>query len=388
MVTDSRMPPPPRQTPAARERRFLVRAGLFVAMGLGLAALVVMLIGKERRFFDEQMRYRAAFDDVDGLKLDSPVRLGGLEVGRVTGISFAPDLGDKRIAVEMEVSAKFKDRVRGDSVARVSSRGVLGDKAVDISLGSPEAPAIEMGAELQTGVSGDLTSLLKASGEIVDNAVVISRDLRLAVTAYTNDELRTDVGALMKSLRKIAGQIETGDGTAHALIYDRKTADGVKALLASATGAASRLDAAVGHVEGLLRQVKEGQGLAHALLYDAKGAGALSELAAAATEVSALVSDARKSRNGAIHQLVYGDSRGMFADLGSAAEDLKAITGKVKSGQGSLGGLIYDPSVYEDLKDILGNVKRNRLLRELVRFSISNGENLEKAGKPPPREKP
>jgi phospholipid/cholesterol/gamma-HCH transport system substrate-binding protein len=37
--------------------------------------------------------------------------------------------------------------------------------------------------------------------------------------------------------------------------------------------------------------------------------------------------------------------------------------------------------VYEDLKDLLGNLKRNRVLRELVRMSISNSEELDAAGK-------
>ena len=379
--------PPNNLNPAARERRYLVRAGLFVGMGLALAAMIILLIGKERRFFESQLTYRAAFDDVDGLKLDAPVRLGGLEVGAVSSITFAPDLGDKRIQVELKVSSKFKDRVRADTVARVVGRGVLGDKAVDLSMGSPEAAVVPSGGELKSGVSGDLASLLKASGEIVDNAITISRDLKGAVAAYTDPTLRSDIGGLVHSVRRVVEEVEKGDGAVHALIYDKKTAAELKGLIAAATQAAARLDGAVGQAEVILREARGGEGLVHALLFDKKAAGALSELSAAATEVSSLVSDARKSPNGAIHQLVYGDARGLFSDLGAAAGDLKKITGKVQSGQGSLGAIINDPSVYEDLKDILGNVKRNRLLRELVRLSISNGEDLEKLGKPTGKEK-
>ena len=53
-----------------------------------------------------------------------------------------------------------------------------------------------------------------------------------------------------------------------------------------------------------------------------------------------------------------------------------------RSGEGTLGAVINDPTVYEDLKEVLGNVKRNRVLRELVRYSISNNENLDAVGKP------
>src|SRR6185312_17509524 len=109
------------ETATQKERRLVVRAGLFVALALVLFGIVVLLIGKENRLFDRQVRYHAFFENVEGLKRDSPVWLGGLEVGRVVSISFSPDLGDKRIQVHIEVSSRFSDRIRADSVARLAS---------------------------------------------------------------------------------------------------------------------------------------------------------------------------------------------------------------------------------------------------------------------------
>ena len=335
----------------------------------------------ERNLFDKQVTFVGAFENVDGLVLDAPVRLGGLQVGQVTKISFAPDLGDKRIVVTMEVAAKFKDRIRKDSIARVTGRGVLGDKAVDISLGSPEAESVGNGGELETGTSGDISSLLKATGEIIDNAVGITRDLKSGVAAYTSPDIRKDVTAIVKGARGLIEEIQTGKGTAHTLIYDKKASDDVKALLASASESAARLDQAIGAAEAILKDIKNGDGTAHALIYDRRIAKAINDLGDAATEVSTLIHDAKTTKDGAVYQLVYGDARTMLGDLGIAAAQLKQITTKIKSGEGSLGGIINDPSVYEDLKEVLGNVKRNRVLRELVRFSISNGENLDKSGK-------
>lgn len=68
-----------------------------------------------------------------------------------------------------------------------------------------------------------------------------------------------------------------------------------------------------------------------------------------------------------VYQLVYGDSRVLLTDLGQAAADIKSMTTKINKGEGSLGAIINDPTIYEDLKEILGNVKRNCILRELVR---------------------
>jgi phospholipid/cholesterol/gamma-HCH transport system substrate-binding protein len=321
---------------------------------------------------------------------EPPVRLGGLQVGRVTKISFAPDLGDKRIMVTMEVATQFRDRIRRDSVARVTGRGVLGDKAVDISLGSPEAESIPNGGEIATGTSGDISSLLKATGEIIDNAVGITRDLKSGVAAYTAPEVRNDVAVMMRSARSIIEEIEGGKGLAHQLIYDKKTADDVRTLLASASASAAKLDSAIGQAEGILKDIRTGDGTAHALIYDQKVAKAINNLGTAADEVAQIIHDAKSSKDGAVYQLIYGDAKTMLGDLSVAARDIRELTTKIKAGEGSLGGVINDPTVYEDLKEVLGNVKRNRILRELVRLSISTGENLDKMGKteaPPPPKK-
>ncbi|WP_164011232.1 MlaD family protein [Pyxidicoccus trucidator] len=375
-------------TSASGERRLALRAGLFVAAGLAVAGVVVFFIGQESRLFERQAVYRAYFSNVQGLNDESPVWLGGLKVGKVTGIYFSPDPNDPRLEVRFQVSMRYTDRVRGDSVAQLASMGVLGDKAVDISLGSPTAPPVEPGGALKSSAGGDLSSLLNGAGQVMENSIAISKTLRVAVESYADPALAKDVARGMSSLRALLEEVEKGDGVLHALIYDKAAGREVRTLLANASQAAVRVDGAVGHLEALLREVRSGDGTAHALIYGDEGATALRELGAAAGQLAGLIDDAKKSPNGAVHQLVYGDASGMFADLGSAAENLKTITATVAKGDGTVGGLISDPTVYEDLREVLGNVKRNRILRALVRFSVSNREDLEKIGEPQKEEKP
>jgi phospholipid/cholesterol/gamma-HCH transport system substrate-binding protein len=368
-------------TSTERERRMAWRAGLFVAVGLALAGVVVFFIGQENRLFEEQVVYRAFFPNVEGLTEESPVWIGGLEVGRVVGIAFLEDSEEQRIEVRLKVTKKYANRVREDSVVRLSSLGVLGEKAVDITIGDPKLPAMPDGAELPTGSSGDLNSLMRAAGQVMDDSRAISRSLRVAVEAYADPQLTQDVAGTMHSLRALLEEVEKGEGVLHALIYDKEAGRQVREVLARTAHAARRMDSAVSQVEALLEEVREGDGTAHALIYGKEGTRALSELGAAAGQLAGLLEDAKKSPNGAVHQLVYGDARGMFADLGSAAADLKKITSTVASGEGTVGGLISDPTVYEDLRQVLGNVKRNRVLRALVRFTLNNREELDQVGK-------
>jgi phospholipid/cholesterol/gamma-HCH transport system substrate-binding protein len=357
------------------------RAGLFVAIGLALASLVVFFIGQETRIFEEQRIFRAYFQNVQGLTEQSPVWLGGLKVGRVESITFTSDSAERGVEVRFRVSAKLADRVREDSVVRLSSLGVVGEKAVDVSLGSVNSPLVPDGGVLRSDMSGDLNTLMQAASQVMEDSKAISRSLRVAVETYADPRLAEDVSASLHSLRALLEEVEKGDGVLHALIYDKEAGRQVRGLIAEASSTARRVDGAVAHVEALLKEVRHGDGTAHALIYGKEGAQALSELGAAAGQLAGLIEDAKKSPNGAVHQLVYGDARGMFADLGSAAADIKKITSTVANGEGTLGGLVADPTVYEDLRQVLGNVKRNRLLRALVRFSVNNREELDQIGK-------
>jgi phospholipid/cholesterol/gamma-HCH transport system substrate-binding protein len=53
--------------------------------------------------------------------------------------------------------------------------------------------------------------------------------------------------------------------------------------------------------------------------------------------------------------------------------NLRAVTEKIKSGEGTLGALIEDPTVYENLVSFLEGAQRSLLLRSLVRSTIHSG---------------
>ncbi len=74
--------------------------------------------------------------------------------------------------------------------------------------------------------------------------------------------------------------------------------------------------------------------------------------------------------------MLYGDSeqQQIVGNLNQMSHDMRDIVAGVKAGRGTLGALLVDPSVYEDMKLVLGNVQRNDVLRALVRYSIKQDE--------------
>jgi phospholipid/cholesterol/gamma-HCH transport system substrate-binding protein len=57
--------------------------------------------------------------------------------------------------------------------------------------------------------------------------------------------------------------------------------------------------------------------------------------------------------------------------------------GQIRAGKGTLGAFLVDPSVYEDIKQLVGNVDRSQVLRAFVRYSIREDEAKRKDGPAP-----
>jgi phospholipid/cholesterol/gamma-HCH transport system substrate-binding protein len=61
-------------------------------------------------------------------------------------------------------------------------------------------------------------------------------------------------------------------------------------------------------------------------------------------------------------------------ELKAATQNLNSILGKVNNGTGTLGALVNDPGLYDDVKALFGGANRNRIVRNLVRQTVKKNE--------------
>src|SRR5262245_33860357 len=91
-----------------------LKVGVFVLLGLTLGALVVFLIGGERRVFESAVDYRTSFDDVGGLKPGAPVNMGGVRIGKVESVEYSAEADDAQVHVVLEIVDTEAVRIRGE----------------------------------------------------------------------------------------------------------------------------------------------------------------------------------------------------------------------------------------------------------------------------------
>ena len=335
-----------------RDRELLIRfrVGIFVFVLLLLFVAFVLTIGIQTRLFEEQYTLRAAFQDIQGLVVGAPVRLAGLTVGTVRRISFGPDLADPRIHVEVAVDERFQSRIREDSVATIGTMGLVGDKIFEISVGSESAKILEPGEQLKSIEPIDFARLVSQGGEVMEGVSGASQALKgilerlekgqgllpMLISEEAGGEMVRDLAVAAKNLRTLSERAERGEGLLGALLVEKKD----QPLLESLRRSAARL-------EDILKTLQDGDGLLHAVIYGEEG--------------KSLLTDTRQA---------VDVGKAALQDLRVVAADLKQITTALAEGEGTLGALLKDPTVYEDLSSLLRGAERNWILRGLIRSSV------------------
>ncbi len=211
--------------------------GGVVFLGLLLFAGSIFLLGERGRYFSTQHPLRTSFTTVAGLHAGAAVRLAGVEVGRVTAIRLPASPGQK-VRVDFNVAGDAIANVRGDSIARLETMGFLGDKFVELSVGSPETPRVADGATLAAEDPIDVAALVGQGRRLLGNAEDLSAALARgqgALPWLINDpESKRLVRKLSQHLEEISGKVARGDGTVGALLNDPTLYDDLALLLEGA----------------------------------------------------------------------------------------------------------------------------------------------------------
>lgn len=362
---------------AVKKRSYDILLGTFVAVGLIVLVALVFLIGRERRLFEVSVAVETHFPNVAGLAVGADVMLAGVVVGHVSAIRFPKLRPDKPgllrdVTIVMDISKRHMAWIREDSSARIDSKGLLGDKVINISIGSPELPQMQSGGMLKSTPPVDFNKALQQAQEILENVtetVADAKDIFKGFVAKGGDEA---LSSSAKSIERMLKEIESGGGVLHQLIYDKQSGGHAQASFKSIRDGLSKFERIGDDLAKVTHDVKDGEGLLHALIYDPQGPKALSSFNQSLESLDAILSEI-KGGSGIAHDLIYAQDNGQFLhSLNVAAKDLEVMVADLKSGKGSLGLLLRDPSLYNELYGLLGNLRRNHLLKAIIRYGIAH----------------
>lgn len=362
------------------------RVGVIVFAAILLFAVMVVVVGGKTGFFLARSSYFARFPNSQGLTGGNQVRLAGVTVGAVQEVEVPQGPGED-LTVRFDIERRYRHLVRTDSRVEIKTIGLLGDKYLEVTPGSPGTPLLEPGSEISAIRGSELDKILAGSGDLFENVNSVAESLKTILGRVEKGEgflgemtsASPEGKELSRSLRQtiaatnaLLADVKAGKGLVGRLVADEKLGDEVAAELAASAVSLRKLLAAVEKGAG------EGEGLVPALLGDPEGKkkffAMVDSLNATAEGLSGF-SRELSSGSGLLPKLVRDEAfaKELTEDLRRISSSLASVAEKVDRGDGTAARIVNDPALFEAIDDILVGVNESKLLRWLVRNRQRSG---------------
>lgn len=289
---------------------------------LAIVAILLFIFGysflKGKNWLDSSRTFYAIYNDVEGLSPSSPVTINGLKVGNVTGIDFLDNSGRLLVTFTVENDFPFSE----SSVAQVYGGGLIGGKSLAILPDYEQGNVAKSGDTLPSAIEEGLLELVN------ERLTPLQEKIERVITS--TDSLVNSFNEVMNptTRRNLRLSIENLQATVASL---RNSATSVEGVLADNTPKLNRTFTNLDEMSTNLNNFSD-----------------------TLTEI---------------------DIKRITTDLENTVANLEDMSVKLNSGEGTIGKLINNPSVYNNLEqatrqldELIQDVKLNP--KRYVHFSI------------------
>ncbi|MDA8791902.1 MlaD family protein [Bacteriovoracaceae bacterium] len=294
------------------------KVGLLTLLAIASMIVVTIKISANKSGFGRYYEYRAIIEDASGIYPNSSIKVAGINAGRIKSL----ELSGSQALLIFEIIENIN--VTKNSVLKIKSVGILGDKFIDLYLGEKDDLRLEEGSYLPVKGGGGFEQLSKDAGDVLEEVKLIAQAIRESMINEKNENV----------MRKIVGNIDRiTDNTA-------------------------RITKSIGNlVEKNEKKVDDMVTNFHAL----------SDQLAFETN--------RFEKDSVAYQLSKIEP--IMENANKTMEDMSDIVANVKAGKGTVGKLLTDEAVIDQVSTTLTGVNRlvNRVNNFQTDIAIYSGVN-------------
>lgn len=304
------------------------KVGILAAFSIALLIIGYNFLKGNAIFSSETVLY-ARYTRVDGLAVSKPVLINGFQIGRVDKLQLQPD---GTILATLKIKGKYD--IPKSSIARLESTDLLGGKAIVMALGTGKDFALD-GDTLNANVEKNLMETVQPVQKKAELIIGKMDSILTSVNTILNPDFQKNVN---KSFNSIAATLTSLEGTS-------KKVDG----LVGTEG--KRISAILANAEAISLNLKNNNQKINAIL---------------------------NNINTITDQVAAANFKQTLDNANKAVADLQNIVTKVNNGQGSLGLLVNDTKMYDNLNsasknldNLIIDLKENP--KRYVHFSVFGG---------------
>lgn len=299
-----------------------VKIGLLAIVTIGISLWGYKFILGKNALVKSNI-YKVYYERVDGMQVGTQVRISGVRVGSVANISLEDD---QMVLVTLDMDRGI--RIPKNTVATILATGFMGGKAIELVYDQPcSGPDCAESGDFIEGETKGLVSSMMGEENLENYVDIIKNGLGDIIDTLNRQLLSEDSQSpIAESLRNLQGTLENLNSATYQV--DRlmrnssKDIDGAMSNLASITGAVAAKKEQIGHI------IDNADSLSQQL--------AAADLQRTIQEVNTAIKDLQNT-------------------LQTADRALGGVTttvGKINSGEGTLGKLLQDEKLYQNLNDL------------------------------------
>ncbi len=301
---------------------------------LAAVAIAILIVGysflKGNDVFSSENEFYATYDRVDGLAVSKPVLVNGYQIGRVSDLTLQPN---GQILAQFKIDPEYA--IPKNTIARLESTDLLGGKAIVFELGTGSDFA-EDGDTLNANIQKNLTDQIEPIQKKAEQIIARMDSVLTSVNSTLSPEFQRNFD---RSFASIARTLETMEGTT-------KTVDGL------VTSQSVKIAGIMGNLESITGNFKNNN-----------------------AKITNVMNNFEKLSDN-VAKVNFAQT---ITEANKAVADLQVIVNKVNTGQGTLGQLINDEKMYNNLNNAAENL--DKLMIDLkanpkryVSFSVFGGK--------------
>ncbi|HYQ87004.1 MAG TPA: MlaD family protein [Bacteroidota bacterium] len=287
-----------------------LKVGVVILIGLIIFVFIVSIVGTEQNIFTSTYTVKLFVTNVHGLVNGAMVTLAGLKIGYVTDMTFASRDTVNGVEVSLTVLTKYRSSITSSTIAQIKTIGLLGDKYIDLSIGSRNETPVAEYAFIPLLESFDI----ETAGPQFKSAL-------------------TDFTALMASSRSIAASVERGEGSVGRLVRKPEVAQGMERFL--------------GSLNGVMSAVEKKRGVLGKFVYD-------DSLSRSVVDVSAnlrTITEHIRQGKGSMGKLIMEDE--LYRNLTAFTARADTLISKASNDSSSVSKFVNDGRFYSQLSTLM-----------------------------------
>lgn len=299
-----------------------LKVGALIITALAILVIAVVKLGEAANLFTKRYELVTLLSSANGLREGGSVTVAGQLAGVVKSIRFLPPDGDttRNLRVVMELNSELREQVRTDSRVKLKSLGLLGDKVLDISPGTPRYAVLSPGDTVPNSPSIDYEQVIERASAAVGDLVLLTHDLR----------------AITSGMAK-------GEGTMGQLLTNRSLYDQLTTSLTAMNTLLARMQKPTGTLGRLMDDPS---------LYD--------NLVSVTVQLDTVLHQ-MQSTDGTFGRLLHDDT--LYTRMLGAATAADSVLGLATDGNGFAARILTDQELYDQLNKTLTEL--NTILEEL-----------------------